>query len=36
VVPFGDPGGRLWFFGGAGYDSAGDNTVLDDLWQGIR
>jgi N-acetylneuraminic acid mutarotase len=32
AVPFRDPGGRLWLFGGAGYDSAGANTVLNDLW----
>jgi N-acetylneuraminic acid mutarotase len=28
-----DAGGRLWLFGGAGYDSAGKNGVLNDLWR---
>lgn len=32
AVSFRDPAGRLWLFGGAGYDSAGDNLFLNDLW----
>jgi len=32
AVPFRDPGGRLWLFGGAGHDSSGENTFLNDLW----
>jgi hypothetical protein len=27
-----DPIGNLWLFGGAGYDSTGENTALNDLW----
>ena len=26
------PGGQLWLFGGEGYDSAGNNGLLNDLW----
>ena len=33
AVPFRDPDGNFWIFGGAGYDSTGDNTVLNDLWK---
>ncbi len=32
ALSFLDPGGKFWLFGGAGYDSTGDNTVLNDLW----
>lgn len=32
AVSFRDPGGRLWLFGGAGHDSSGENTFLNDLW----
>jgi hypothetical protein len=32
AMPFRDPEGHLWLFGGAGYDSTGQNTVLNDLW----
>jgi len=28
-----DAGGNLWLFGGAGYDSAGNSGVLNDLWK---
>ncbi len=28
-----DSGGTLWLFGGSGYDSAGDNGPLSDLWK---
>jgi N-acetylneuraminic acid mutarotase len=28
-----DSSGHLWLFGGAGYDSNGDNGYLNDLWQ---
>ena len=27
-----DPGGKLWLFGGYGYDSAGNYGTLNDLW----
>lgn len=33
ALSFRDPGGNFWLFGGAGYDSTGDNTVLNDLWK---
>jgi len=32
ALSFRDPGGKLWLFGGAGYDATGDNTLLNDLW----
>lgn len=32
AVSFRDPDGRFWLFGGAGFDSTGENTVLSDLW----
>jgi N-acetylneuraminic acid mutarotase len=32
AVSFRDPDGSFWLFGGAGYDSTGENTVLNDLW----
>ncbi len=28
-----DPAGNFWLFGGYGYDSVGDNGVLNDLWE---
>ena len=28
-----DSNGNLWFFGGLGYDSAGNLGDLNDLWQ---
>jgi N-acetylneuraminic acid mutarotase len=28
-----DASGRLWLFGGRGYDSVGTNQLLNDLWQ---
>ena len=28
-----DPGGNLWFFGGAGFDSKGNSRYLNDLWK---
>jgi hypothetical protein len=27
-----DQSGRLWLFGGSGYDSSGNNGTLDDIW----
>jgi hypothetical protein len=27
-----DPAGTLWLFGGDGYDSAGNNDIVNDLW----
>ena len=33
AVPFRDPGGLLWLFGGAGHDATGYNTFLNDLWK---
>jgi N-acetylneuraminic acid mutarotase len=32
-VSWTDAGGHLWLFGGAGYDSAGNNDLLNDLWE---
>lgn len=32
ALSFRDPGGNFWLFGGAGYDSTGQNTVLNDFW----
>ena len=31
-----DPAGNFWLFGGYGYDSVGDNGVLNDLWEFTR
>jgi hypothetical protein len=31
-VSWTDPEGRLWMFGGAGFDSSGVQCILDDLW----
>ena len=31
-----DSSGKLWLFGGDGYDSAGNQGLLNDLWQYIR
>ena len=28
-----DPSGKFWLYGGGGYDSAGNNGTLSDLWQ---
>ncbi|HMG84942.1 MAG TPA: hypothetical protein VK574_04335 [Terracidiphilus sp.] len=28
-----DPDGKLWLFGGEGYDSLGNNGLLNDLWE---
>jgi hypothetical protein len=28
-----DPGGKLWLFGGEGYDSLGNNGLLNDMWE---
>lgn len=33
AVSWTDSGGRLWFFGGNGYDSAGNFGFLNDLWK---
>ena len=32
-VTWTDSAGNLWLFGGAGYDSNGDNVYFDDLWE---
>jgi len=31
-----DSGGKLWLFGGRGYDSTGNNACLNDLWRFTR
>ena len=31
-----DSSGRLWLFGGAGYDSAGTQSLINDLWRYTR
>ena len=31
-----DSNGKLWLFGGYGYDSAGNTGVLNDLWKNTR
>jgi hypothetical protein len=33
AVSWTDSNGNLWLFGGSGYDSTGQNTVLNDLWK---
>jgi len=33
AVSWADPQGRLWLFGGVGYDSDGSQTGLNDLWR---
>ena len=36
LVSWLDSSGKLWLFGGDGYDSAGNQGLLNDLWQYIR
>jgi N-acetylneuraminic acid mutarotase len=33
AVGWTDKGGNLWLFGGSGYDSAGNEGILNDLWE---
>jgi hypothetical protein len=33
AVSWTDISGHLWLFGGNGYDSAGTNAALNDLWE---
>jgi len=33
AMPWLDPGGKFWLFGGSGLDESGDTGLLDDIWK---